>query len=82
MCWKKKPPVIVSPANRRLLSFTINDYPGSINDLNGCNNDGKQVKETLLTYWPDFDVKRFIDADAKLGTFKAEVAAAITALPI
>jgi len=80
MCWKKKPPVIVSPANRRLLSFTINDYPGSINDLNGCNNDGKQVKETLLTYWPDFDVKRFIDADAKLGTFKAEVAAAITAL--
>ena len=80
MCWKRKPPVIVNPANRRLLSFTINDYPGSINDLNGCNNDGKQVKETLLTYWPDFDVKRFIDSDAKLATFKAEVAAAITVL--
>lgn len=80
MCWHKPPPIIVSPANRRLLSFTINDYPGSMNDLNGCNNDGKQLKETLLNYWPDFDVKRFIDAEAKLQTFKTETAAAIASL--
>jgi len=80
MCWHKPPPIVVNPANRRLLSFTINNYPGSINDLNGCSNDGKQVKETLLNYWPDFDVKRFIDSEAKLSTFKAEVAAAINVL--
>jgi hypothetical protein len=79
MClWKHKPPIILT--NRRLLSFTINDYPGSINDLNGCNNDGSQVKETLLTYWPDFDVKRFIDSEAKVNTFKKEVATAIAVL--
>jgi len=80
MCWRKKPPIVVTPAKRRALSFTVNDYPGSVNDLNGCNNDGKQLKETLLNYWPGFDVKRFLDSDAKIATFKAEVEAAITAL--
>ena len=73
-------PVQIDPANRRLLSFTINDYVGSINDLNGCNNDGKQLKETLLNYWPDFDVRRFEDHHAKLDTFKSEVANSIKVL--
>jgi hypothetical protein len=80
MCFCKRKPPIIAPANRRLISFTINDYPGSINDLNGCNNDGKQLKETLLNCWPDFDVRRFMDSDAKVGTFKTEVAASIAVL--
>lgn len=73
-------PVVIEPAFRRLLSFTINDYAGSVNDLNGCNNDGKQAKETLLNYWPDFDVRRFMDHHATLDTFKSEVAASIKVL--
>jgi hypothetical protein len=84
MCWWKKPdpvaPVTIEPAFRRLLSFTINDYAGSVNDLNGCNNDGKQLKEILLNYWLDFDVRRFMDHHATLATFKSEVAAAIKTL--
>jgi hypothetical protein len=87
MCFKKLfgghdpvAPVVIEPANRRLLSFTINDYAGSINDLNGCNNDGKQLKETLLNYWSDFDVRRFMDHHATLDTFKSEVNAAIKVL--
>jgi|ERR1035437_1261652 hypothetical protein len=86
MCWKKKPPVIPVPIpepipiSRTLLSFTINDYPGSINDLRGCNNDGKQVKEVLLNYWPDFAVTRFIDSQATIGAFKSAVASGISNL--
>lgn len=80
MCFKKKPPIIINPANRRLISATINDYPGSINDLNGCNNDGKQAKETLLNYWPDFDIIRLIDSEAKVNTFISKARAAIDSL--
>jgi hypothetical protein len=81
MCFKKKPPVIVAPAKKlTLLSFTINDYPGSINDLRGCNNDGKQVKETFLNFWPDFAVNRFIDSQATVSTFKSSVANGISNL--
>lgn len=84
MCFKKKPnpvvPVPIIPSIRTLLSFTINDYPGTINDLNGCNNDGNQVKATLLNYWPDFAVNRFIDSQAKINTFRTEVAKAISNL--
>jgi len=81
MCWWKHeqdPPVVA--ANRRLLSFTINDYQGSVNDLSGCNNDGKQAKETLLNYWPDFDIRRYLDSDAKVNIFKTDVAKYISLL--
>ena len=82
MCFKKKPSPIIDlfPTKRRVLSFTIDDYPGSVNDLRGCNNDGRQVKETVLNYWPDFDVRRFMDAEAKLNTFKTIVPDAISLL--
>jgi hypothetical protein len=81
MCKRKPFPIVPSfPVMRRLLSFTINDYPGNVNDLNGCINDGKQAKETVLTYWPDFDVKRFNDSLATVNTFKSEVGSAIASL--
>lgn len=86
MCFKKwfhhdpVAPVQIDPVFRRLLSFTINDYAGSVNDLNGCNNDGRLLKEKLLNYWIDFDVRRFEDHHATLATFKSEVALAIKAL--
>lgn len=80
MCFKKKPVPVTPAAKRALLSFTINDYPGSINDLRGCNNDGKQVKEVLLNYWPDFAVTRFIDSQATVSNFKSSVASSISNL--
>jgi hypothetical protein len=78
MCFKRKI-ITLEPANLRLLSYTINNYPGSVNDLNGCNNDGKQLKETLLNYW-DFDIHRFIDWQATVENFKNYVSAAIKSL--
>jgi len=85
MCFKKwftdpVAPVEIEPVFRRLLSFTINDYAGSVNDLNGCHNDGRQLKEVLLNYWPDFDVRRFMDHHATIETFKLDVAASINVL--
>ena len=84
MCFKKKPnpivPIVIPPAKLTSLSFTINDYPGSINDLRGCNNDGLQVKETFLNSWPDFSIHRYIDYQATIPTFKSTVANGVSNL--
>ncbi len=80
MFCKSKPLVILDYVDRRLLSFAINDYPGSINDLRGCLNDSRQAKDTLLSFWPDFDVIRFLDQEATVKTFKTYVSAGVTAL--
>jgi hypothetical protein len=80
MCWKSKPILPMEYAERRLLSFAINDYPGSVNDLRGCLNDSRQAKDTLLTHWPDFDIRRYLDAEATVKSFKSNVTAAIGAL--
>jgi len=83
MWCKKKPnpivPIVITPAKLTSLSFTINDYPGSINDLRGCNNDGLQVKETFLNSW-DFAIHRYIDYQAIIPTFKSTVASGISNL--
>jgi hypothetical protein len=75
MCFKKKPIVSVPIefVKRRLISASINDYPGSINDLRGCLNDSRQAKDTLLTHWPDFDVRRLLDDEATVSGFKSLV---------
>jgi len=78
--FKPKPPIVINPANKRLLLFTVNDYPGSVNDLNGCNNDGRQAKERVLTYWPDCDVQHYMDSQATLSTFKSVVSQSINGL--
>ena len=84
MFCKKKPspivPIVIPPAKLTSLSFTINDYPGSINDLRGCNNDGLQVKETFLNSWPDFSIHRYIDYQATIPTFKSTVANGVSNL--
>lgn len=80
MCFRKKVTTTLPASKLTLLSFTINDYPGSVNDLRGCNNDGKQVKETFLNFWPDFTVQRFIDSQATLSNFKSMVATGISNL--
>lgn len=80
MCWKKPVPPTMEFAERRVLSFAINDYPGSTNDLRGCLNDSRQVKDTLLSHWPDFDVRRYLDSEATLKAFRTNVAAAVSLL--
>jgi len=80
MCFKPKPIISLEYVDRRLLSYAINDYPGSVNDLRGCVNDSRQAKDTLLSFWPDFDVFRFLDHEATLRSFKGYVGAGIAAL--
>lgn len=88
MCFKKwfgKPPLPVQTlpmpdATRRLITVAINDYPGSANDLRGCINDSRQIKDTLTSFWPDFDVHRLIDVEASVQAFSKLVETAISKL--
>ena len=67
-------------AQRRFISAAINDYPGVVNDLRGCLNDSRQGKDTLLLNWPDFDIRRLLDAEATVQAFKNMVSSAIASL--
>lgn len=70
----------MDPTLLRFLSYSINDYKGNVNDLNGCINDAKQGKNTLLGFWPEFDTRLYLDKVATLKTFRTETAAAIATL--
>ena len=48
--------------------------------LRGCLNDSRQAKDTLLTHWPDFDIRRLLDTEATVSAFKSIVSAAIASL--
>lgn len=61
-------------ANKILLSFAINNYPGSANDLNGCINDQKNIVNKL----PDFFVRTFKDSEVTKARFTSEVEAVVT----
>lgn len=80
MCWKKifgSETVTPITGEKVLLSFAINDYPGSTNDLNGCLNDQLNVVKTLLKYWPDFQVKKFADGEVTKARYKKELTEAL-----
>lgn len=78
MCWKKIFGGGVTPepieANKILLSFAINNYPGSGNDLNGCINDQINISGKLA----DFYVRCFKDSEVTKARFTTEVEAVIT----
>lgn len=78
MC--RDPKNIFNPTQLRLLSFTLNDYPGSIPDLNGCDADGKQAKETILTFWPQYDVRRYRENQFTIENFRLAVNRSIKSL--
>jgi len=81
MCWKKimgwftggEDPEPIE-ADKILLSFAINNYPGSANDLNGCINDQKNIVSKL----PDFFVRTFKDSEATIARFVSEVGAVVS----
>lgn len=80
MCWRPKIVIPMEYAERRLLSFAINDYQGSVNDLRGCINDSRHAKDVFLSHWPDFDIRRFLDYEATVRAFNSAVASAIMSL--
>jgi hypothetical protein len=79
MCWKKKLPTI-APAKKRLLSFAINDYPGSQNDLNGCLNDQTDLINRLNKDFPGFDIRKFSNSQVTTETFISELDGCIAVL--
>lgn len=63
-----------------LISFAINDYPGSANDLSGCIHDQENAEKTLLKYWSDFKVKKFKDREVTKFNFKEQIKSQIALL--
>jgi hypothetical protein len=68
MCFKKKPPVIITATKRRALLFGINKYGGG-NDLQGCINDIEDVKSKLNKEFSDFEIRMFKDSEVTGKTF-------------
>lgn len=74
MCfkWFKRKKEIVHPM-KKVLSFVINDYPGSQNDLNGCVNDQTTVKENLEKIYSSekgYIIETYKDSQVTVANFK------------
>jgi metacaspase-1 len=81
MCFKKLWEMITGgnndvplTGNKVLLSFAINNYPGTQNDLNGCLNDQKNMIKTLS----DFAVRSFKDSEVTKDKFINELDSVIS----
>ena len=58
--WKNlwyKPPTVFTPSDKIFLTQAINDYPGTVNDLNECLAD----QDKLIKVMPEFQLRRFTD---------------------
>jgi len=74
------PPGSTPAVKRTLLSFAINNYPGTANDLQGCLNDQDNIAQKVLSIFPDFTIKKFRDSQVTINCYKTEVAKAISEL--
>lgn len=63
-----KPP-IVHPT-RRILSFGINNYPGTENDLRGCVTDQFDLKDRFEDAFPEFTMERISNTSVTISSFK------------
>jgi hypothetical protein len=77
--WFKPDPVIPDPVegNLVLLSFGINDYPGTQNDLNLCLQDLDIAANKLSSYWPGIFIHRYEDSQVKRQFFKDQIIEAL-----
>ena len=80
MCFRKlfgcKPdePNEMEYTRKTALLFAINNYPGSSNNLRGCLNDQKMVKEWLSVWYPEFTIYEFKDKQVTKKIFKDWIA--------
>lgn len=68
MCFKKYAIPVVT-GNNIALTYNINNYIGSENDLNGCISDGKNLDKFLLSKYPRFKTTKVIDSEVTRKTF-------------
>ena len=80
MCFKnwfhKPDPAVYS--NKTALLFGINNYPGSVNDLEGCLNDVDDVADKLTNEFPEFKIKKFKDWEVTTSQFNNEIKNVLT----
>lgn len=70
MCFKKRPPVIIT-GNKVALLWGINNYPGAANDLNGCLNDIHDVRDKLNELYPgEWNINTFEDNQVTCSMFR------------
>jgi hypothetical protein len=73
MCFKnwfhKFTPVIPIRGNKIALIFTIGDWPGSENDLDGPPYDSAHVWNFLKSNYPEFIIKRYSDSEVTRKNF-------------
>lgn len=70
MCWKRKPPTPIVNCKKMLLTYAVNNYPGSSNDLNGCVNDQTDLINALSSGW---SVTAFRDHEVTVRSFNDNV---------
>lgn len=70
MCWKRKPPEPIVNSTKMLLSYAINNYPGTGNDLNGCINDQTDLINALPKDWT---VRAFKDSEVTARNFRDNI---------
>jgi hypothetical protein len=78
MCFKNKP-IVINPAEMRMVSFGKNIYGGA-NGLNGCVNDTQNLPSSLQPPFPNIDIRRFTNYDVTVARYEAVSAAAISTL--
>jgi hypothetical protein len=86
MCWKKildwfKPePIepIPTEAELVLLSFGINDYMGTQNDLDECLTDLTTANNTIKRYWPNLITNKYEDSQVTREFFKDQLTEALS----
>jgi len=74
------PDPITGTGKKTALLFAINNYPGSVNDLNGCINDQMDVTTKLNQDFPGFVIKQFRDSEVTRYKFMTEIENAIALL--
>ena len=65
---------------KNILSFAINDYPGTDNDLNGCIPDQNNVKSTFKRLFPAFKSMLIADSQTTIYAFTSNLRKKIEAL--
>lgn len=70
MCIKRKPPEW-DYASKVALVFSINDYPGTANDLSFCVSDGSQSADYLSRL--GYQIRQFKDGEVTRRRFREEI---------
>jgi len=76
--WFKPDPIIPVEGSKIALIFTIGNYPGSQNDLDGPPYDSENVLNFLIDNYPDFAIINYSDSEVTRSRFENTIKAQIS----